>query len=41
MTSFLLMQEYKIAYFLSFDSDFNQASHHFGFLDIKPYLSVM
>lgn len=41
MTSFLLMQEYKISYFLSFDNDFNQASHHFDFLDIKPYLSSM
>jgi predicted nucleic acid-binding protein len=39
MTSFLLIQEYKIAYSLSFDRDFKQASHHFGFLDIRPYLS--
>lgn len=39
MTSFLLIQEYKIGYFLSFDSDFRQASHYFGFLDIIPYLA--
>jgi predicted nucleic acid-binding protein len=39
MTSFLLMQKQKIPYFLSFDSDFNQASYHFGFFDIKPYIS--
>jgi predicted nucleic acid-binding protein len=41
MTSFLLMRKHKIPYFLSLDSDFNQASYHFGFLDIKPYLSGM
>ncbi|HMH10791.1 MAG TPA: PIN domain-containing protein [Candidatus Nitrosopolaris rasttigaisensis] len=38
MTSFLLMVEGGIPYFLSFDSDFNQASGHFGFYDIRPYL---
>jgi|SRR5882762_4578791 len=38
MTSFLLMVEGRIPYFLSFDSDFNQASGHFGFYDIRPYL---
>jgi predicted nucleic acid-binding protein len=38
MTSFLLMRKGKIPYFLSFDSDFNQASYHFGFSDIRPYL---
>lgn len=35
MTSFLLIQEYKIAHFFSFDSDFSQASYCFGFSDIK------
>ncbi|HWS84468.1 MAG TPA: PIN domain-containing protein [Ktedonobacteraceae bacterium] len=39
MTSFLFMKKGEIPYFLSFDSDFNQASYHFGFLDIRPYLS--
>ena len=38
MTSFLLMKEGEIPYFLSFDSDFNQASYQFGFWDIRPYL---
>jgi predicted nucleic acid-binding protein len=38
MTSFLLMKEGEVPYFLSFDSDFNQASYHFGFWDIRPYL---
>ncbi len=38
MTSSLFMHKGDIPYFLSFDSDFNQASYHFGFLDIRPYL---
>jgi len=40
MTSFLLIQEYKIAHFFSFDSDFNQAGYCFGFSDIKLCLSL-
>ncbi len=38
MTSFLLMEEGKINYFLSFDNDFNQASCHFEFVDVIPYI---
>jgi hypothetical protein len=35
------MEEGKINYFLSFDNDFNQASRHFEFVDVRPYIGVM
>jgi predicted nucleic acid-binding protein len=38
MTSFLFMEESKINYFLSFDHDFHQASCHFEFVDVRPYI---
>ena len=35
VTSFLLMRKQGIKYFLSFDSDFNQASYCFEIVDVK------